>query len=72
MIQHNILYVEFSMLWYADNKRAKQLIMATVLTVDQTIIDTVVERTQAVVCTLIPVCGLMWKYKYTIYVYRPL
>ena len=57
------------MLWYAYNKRAKQLITEMILTGDQTIIDTVVERTQAVVCTLIPVCGLMWKYKYTIYVY---
>ena len=39
------------MLWYADNKHAKQLVTEMILTGDQTIIDTVVERTQAVVCT---------------------
>lgn len=33
--------------------------MAKVLTVDQTIIDTVVERTQAVACTYL--YGFKWK-----------
>lgn len=36
---------------------------------DQTIIDTVVERTQAVVCTYLYVPGFKWKYNYIIYVY---